>query len=226
MRGKGNHDYRAFRILRVCQVMRAVVLPLARAQRYNSSNLRQLQFGWLVESPGEENSLAQDCLLLFSSHFALLCCRAQAPEPAQNPKDYTAHVVGYAHMDMAWLWRWEESIHDVMYNTFTNQIRLMNQNPDYTFSQDQAVVLDSMEHYYPDVFKGLQEKARLAILFRRLPAGCRWMRTSAMASRWCGSSSTARSTARRSSATISASPGSRMSSAIRRPCRRLQEGRD
>ena len=77
-----------------------------------------------------------------------------------NPKDYTAHVVGYAHMDMAWLWRWEESIHDIMYNTFTNQLRLMDLNPDYTFAQDQAVVLDSMEHFYPDVFKGLQEKAR------------------------------------------------------------------
>ena len=82
--------------------------------------------------------------------------RAQTPEPpSSNPKDYTAHVVGYAHMDMAWLWRWEESIHDIMYNTFTNQIRLMDQNPDYTFAQDQAVVLDSMEHFYPDVFKGL-----------------------------------------------------------------------
>jgi alpha-mannosidase len=86
---------------------------------------------------------------------------AQAPTPtAPNPKDYTAHVVGYAHMDMAWLWRWEESIHDIMYNTFSNQIRLMNQFPDYTFSQDQAVVLDAMEHFYPDIFKGLQEKAR------------------------------------------------------------------
>ena len=97
--------------------------------------------------------------------FTAICVvpltRAQAPSPVSpNPKDYTAHVVGYAHMDMAWLWRWEESIHDVMYNTFTNQLRLMDRNPDYTFSQDQAVVLDSMEHYYPDVFKGLQEKAR------------------------------------------------------------------
>jgi alpha-mannosidase len=63
-------------------------------------------------------------------------------------------------MDMAWLWRWEESIHDIMYNTFSNQLKLMDQFPDYTFSQDQAVVLDSMEHFYPDVFKGLQEKAR------------------------------------------------------------------
>jgi alpha-mannosidase len=87
--------------------------------------------------------------------------RAQAPTPTtSNPKDYTAHVVGYAHMDMAWLWRWEESIHDIMYNTFSNQLKLMDQFPDYTFSQDQAVVLDSMEHFYPDLFKGLQEKAR------------------------------------------------------------------
>jgi len=98
---------------------------------------------------------------------------AQAPGPtAPNPKDYTAHVVGYAHMDMAWLWRWEESIHDVMYNTFNNQIRLMNQNPDFTFAQDQAVVLDSMEHFYPDVFKGLQEKARTGNF---IPATSSWV---------------------------------------------------
>ncbi len=106
------------------------------------------------------------------------CClastlRAQTPATtASHPKDYTAHVVGYAHMDMAWLWRWEESIHDIMYNTFTNQIRLMDANPDYTFAQDQAVVLDSMEHFYPDVFKALQEKARTGNF---IPATSGWV---------------------------------------------------
>ena len=109
--------------------------------------------------------------------FLTLCLtpitQAQTPAPpAPNPKDYTAHVVGYAHMDMAWLWRWEESIHDIMYNTFSNQIRLMDQNPDYTFAQDQAVVLDSMEHFYPDIFKGLQEKARTGNF---IPATSGWV---------------------------------------------------
>jgi alpha-mannosidase len=75
---------------------------------------------------------------------------AQAPAPA---KDYTAHVVGYAHMDMAWLWRWEESIYDIMYNTFHNQLELMDQFPDYTYAQDRAVVLEMMERYFPDIFK-------------------------------------------------------------------------
>jgi alpha-mannosidase len=83
-----------------------------------------------------------------------------AAQEAKNPKDYTAHVVGYAHMDMAWLWRWEESIHDIMFNTFTNQVELMNRFPDYTYAQDQAVVFDMVEHYYPELFKNIVEKAK------------------------------------------------------------------
>jgi alpha-mannosidase len=81
-------------------------------------------------------------------------------QSSAQPKDYTAHVVGYAHMDMAWLWRWEESIYDIMYNTFSNQLKLMDQFPDYTYSQDQAVVFEMMERYFPDVFKAIVQKAR------------------------------------------------------------------
>ncbi len=107
--------------------------------------------------------------IVFIASCLVSITRAQT---ASQPKDYTAHVVGYAHMDMAWLWRWEESIHDIMYNTFTNQLRLMDQFPDYTFAQDQAVVLDSMEHFYPDIFKGLQQKARTGNF---IPATSGWV---------------------------------------------------
>jgi len=89
-----------------------------------------------------------------------------------NPKQYTAHVVGYAHMDMAWLWRWEESIHDIMYNTFRNQLREMDEHPGYTYAQDQAVVFDQMEHYYPDIFKGIVAKARAGNL---IPVSSSWV---------------------------------------------------
>ena len=75
-------------------------------------------------------------------------------------KQYTAHVVGYAHMDMAWLWRWEESIHDIMYNTF--------RNPDQADGPESGLHLCAGPGrgprlhgaLYPDVFKGLDEKAR------------------------------------------------------------------
>jgi len=91
--------------------------------------------------------------------LALPTAMAQSQKPS-NPKDYTAHVLGYAHMDMAWLWRWEESIHDIMYNTFTNQLRLMQQFPDFTYAQDQAIVFEMMEQYYPDIYKGIVERVR------------------------------------------------------------------
>ena len=93
------------------------------------------------------------CLFLVVAFLSLsLSGRAQAPA---QPKEYTAHVTGYAHIDMAWLWRWEESIYDIMYNTFKNQLELMDQHPEFTFAQDQAIVYEMMERYYPDIYKGI-----------------------------------------------------------------------
>ncbi|MCL5006265.1 MAG: glycosyl hydrolase-related protein [Acidobacteria bacterium] len=85
--------------------------------------------------------------------------QAQAPTQS-NPKQYTAHIVGYAHIDMAWLWRWEESTYDVMYNTFRKQLSLMDRYPNLTYAQDQAVVYQQMEHYYPDIFKEIQYRVK------------------------------------------------------------------
>ncbi len=86
---------------------------------------------------------------------------AQAPPSGnENTKDYTTHVIGYAHIDMAWLWRWEESVHDIMYHTFSNQLDLMNVYPEFTFAQDQAIVYEMMEHYYPAIYKSMVERAK------------------------------------------------------------------
>jgi len=97
--------------------------------------------------------------LLLVLMFGVMVSTAQAQTPAQ-PKDYTAHVVGYAHIDMAWLWRWEESIHDIMFNTFSNQLKLMDQYPEFTFAQDQAVVFEMMEQYYPEIYKGIIKRVK------------------------------------------------------------------
>jgi alpha-mannosidase len=110
-----------------------------------------------MEIPGERRFMQKFLLLVLGLTGLLPIARAQARE---NPKDYTGHVVGYAHMDMAWLWRWEESIHDIMYNTFRNQLDLMDRFPEYTYAQDQAVVFDMVEHYYPELFKGIVQKAK------------------------------------------------------------------
>jgi alpha-mannosidase len=89
-----------------------------------------------------------------------LCYAQVSASSVENPKDYTKHVVGYAHIDLAWLWRWEESVHDIIYNTFLNQLNLMNAHPAFTFAQDQAIVYDMVEHYYPDIYKAIAEKVK------------------------------------------------------------------
>jgi alpha-mannosidase len=83
--------------------------------------------------------------------------QAQAPTQA---KEYTAHTVGYAHIDMAWMWRWEESTYDIMYNTFSNQLELMDAHSDFTYAQDQAVVYETMEQSYPEIFKGITYRVK------------------------------------------------------------------
>ena len=154
------------------------------------------------------------CSIVLALAFVSMGRGQSATPAAVNPKDYTAYVVGYAHMDMAWLWRWEESIHDVMYNTFTNQIRLMDQNPDYTFAAGSGRGSRLHGAFLPRHFQGRCRRRRApATSFPPPPAGCRWMKTSATANRWCGNSSTARNTARKNSATTFALPGSRTSSA-------------
>ena len=92
--------------------------------------------------------------------IAMFAAGARELPASENPKDYTTHVVGYAHIDMAWLWRWEESVHDIMFHTFSNQLNLMKAYPEFTFAQDQAVVYEMMEHYYPDIYKEIVQRAK------------------------------------------------------------------
>ena len=46
-------------------------------------------------------------------------------------------LAGNAHIDAAWLWPRTETV-DVVRRTFTTALQLMNEYPDYTFSQSAA----------------------------------------------------------------------------------------
>jgi alpha-mannosidase len=103
----------------------------------------------------------------------LLAVPTPAEEPAQ-PKEYKAHVTGYAHIDMAWLWRWEESTYDIMFNTFSNQLKLMEVHPEFTFAQDQAVVYEMMEKFYPEISQGIRQRVRTG---QWIPVSSTWSQT-------------------------------------------------
>ena len=74
-------------------------------------------------------------------------------------KGYTVHLVGHAHIDMNWLWLWPETV-EVCKNTFSTMIKIMDEYPDFRFSQSQASTYVAMEENYPDLFAQIQRRVR------------------------------------------------------------------
>jgi alpha-mannosidase len=74
-------------------------------------------------------------------------------------KTYTVHNVGHAHIDMNWMWPWPETV-AVTNDTFTTVLRLMDEYPDFRFTQSQASVYEIARRYNPALFERI--KARVA----------------------------------------------------------------
>ncbi|MGC8497830.1 MAG: alpha-mannosidase, partial [Thermoplasmata archaeon] len=78
---------------------------------------------------------------------------------AKCAREFTIHYVGHAHIDMNWLWPWDETV-DVCYRTFSTVDKLMDEYSDFKFSQSQASVYKAMEDYSPETFKLIQERVK------------------------------------------------------------------
>ncbi len=74
-------------------------------------------------------------------------------------KTFTIHYVGHAHIDMNWLWDWPETV-DTSYKTFTTAMKLMEEFPDFKFSQSQTSVYSAMEKYSPETFEMIKKKVK------------------------------------------------------------------
>lgn len=74
-------------------------------------------------------------------------------------QQYTVHMTGNAHIDAAWLWPWTETV-DVVRRTFSTALQLMNEYPDYTFSQSAAQYYNWMQQKYPSMFQQIQQRVK------------------------------------------------------------------
>jgi len=72
---------------------------------------------------------------------------------------YTGYLVGHSHIDFQWLWEWPESL-EICRATFSTVANLMDEFPDFAFSQSSSALYKTTEQYYPDVFARIQEKVK------------------------------------------------------------------
>lgn len=71
---------------------------------------------------------------------------------AAAPNTMTVAAVGHCHIDVAWLWRIEETIGKVG-RSFANQVYLIKNNPDYVFGASQPFLYQLVKEYYPALYE-------------------------------------------------------------------------
>jgi len=76
---------------------------------------------------------------------------------AGTPIDVNIIGVGHAHIDVAWLWTIGEVIRKSG-RTFSTVLHLMEQFPEYKFSQSQAQLYRYVEEQYPAMFEDIKKR--------------------------------------------------------------------
>ena len=78
---------------------------------------------------------------------------------AEAAKQYKLILAGHAHIDMDWMWSYHETV-AITLSTFRTVLNLMNQYPDFCFSQSQASVYKIVEEYDPDMMPEIQARIK------------------------------------------------------------------
>ncbi|MCV6594157.1 MAG: glycosyl hydrolase-related protein [Silicimonas sp.] len=95
----------------------------------------------------------------YASVPGALACLRDGLDRAGAPMEVTMHAIGHAHMDIAYLWPIAQ-IRLKNARTYSNVLRLMEEEPDYCFSHSQPALYEMTARDHPALFA--QIKARVA----------------------------------------------------------------
>jgi alpha-mannosidase len=77
----------------------------------------------------------------------------------ENPKDKVLHIIGYSHIDAAWLWPWRDGA-NVVLTTFRSALDRMKETPEFRYSHSSAIHYQWVERTYPALFAEVKERVR------------------------------------------------------------------
>src|SRR6202142_1747980 len=94
-------------------------------------------------------------------HFDFSLQEAQTDLDALKPKlaGTTIRLSGNSHIDPAWLWPWTETV-DVVRRTFTTALQLMDEYPQYTYTQSAAAYSEWICDKYPTVCQQIADRIK------------------------------------------------------------------
>lgn len=86
-------------------------------------------------------------------------------------KQLFVHVISHSHIDMNWLWTWEDTI-NVILRDFKSVLEIMDDYPELTFSHSQPVTYEVVRQQAPQLFERVLKRIRQG---RWEPATMTWV---------------------------------------------------
>ncbi len=122
------------------------------------------QFTYTADFELPEPALTESLLEADKVLQPLLACRNGSTAP-----DYT--VFGQSHLDLAWLWPVEETRRKSA-RTYSNQLALMEEYPDFGFLLCEPPILEWLKQWYPNVYARVKQGVAEG---RFYPEGALWV---------------------------------------------------
>ena len=103
-----------------------------------------------------ETCMAEESVLTKS---ACLAAEEKLLPLAEAAREYKIIYASHAHIDMNWMWGWQETV-AVTLSTFRTILNLMNEYPEFTYSQSQASVYKIVEEHDPNMMEEIKVRIR------------------------------------------------------------------
>ena len=76
---------------------------------------------------------------------------------AEAAKHFELLCIGHAHIDMNWMWSYDETV-SITLDSFQTMLTLMEEYPDFTYAQSQASVYEIVEKYNPQMLDQIRKR--------------------------------------------------------------------
>ncbi len=74
-------------------------------------------------------------------------------------KDKTLYMIGNAHLDLVWLWQWQEGFQEAK-ATFRSALDRMNEYDDFIFTSSSAAMYEWIENNEPRMFEEIRQRVK------------------------------------------------------------------
>lgn len=123
---------------------------MSKVKNGHYQSLLESTLSYLNERMLEEGTITKSAALQAEKSILELSPRA---------KEYNMICAAHAHIDMNWMWPWDETV-AVTLDTFRTMLDLMAEYPEYKFSQSQASIYRIVEEYAPAMLSEIKERVK------------------------------------------------------------------